>query len=127
MSAANLKLCKNKTDIIYGTVYPYDVCVSTVRDFKKLKAYLQTILPEEAWNEIDDGLASDDGRTIQFSTGQTIIQINKPMPGVIAHEVFHAVSFLMLKLMTPLTMDTNEVYAYLVQYLTDEIYKRFVI
>jgi len=123
----NMRIRRNKIEIIYGTIYPFDVMVSTETNFNKLHKFLIDKLPEESHDEIDSELMSSDGRTIMFSTGQTIIQINTLTPNIIAHEIFHAVFFFMMKINTPLNMDTNEAYAYLVGYLTGEIYKRFMI
>ena len=122
-----MRIRRNKIEIIYGTIYPFDVMVSTETNFNKLHKFLIDKLPEESHDEIDSELMSSDGRTIMFSTGQTIIQINTLTPNIIAHEIFHAVFFFMMKINTPLNMDTNEAYAYLVGYLTGEIYKRFMI
>jgi len=42
---------------------------------------------------------------------------------VIAHEIFHVVEFLMDKLTMSLCQENDETYAYLIGYITKEIYK----
>ena len=63
------------------------------------------------------------GRTIMLRDGQTILRLEKASPDIIAHEVFHAVDFLMNKIGMKLTEESGEAYAYAVDYLTKEIYK----
>jgi hypothetical protein len=43
--------------------------------------------------------------------------------GTIAHEVFHAVQFLMDKIGCNLAHESEEPYAYLIQYVTNKIYE----
>ena len=45
---------------------------------------------------------------------------------VIQHEIFHIVDFLLQFIDTPLTDDTSEVYAYLIEYYTREIYFQII-
>jgi hypothetical protein len=44
-------------------------------------------------------------------------------PQLVAHEVFHAVSYILRRKGLPLSDDTEEAYAYLIQFLTTEILK----
>ena len=43
--------------------------------------------------------------------------------GLLQHEIFHTVGFFMSEINTPLKNSTHEAYAYLIQYLTEQIYK----
>ena len=64
------------------------------------------------------------GRTTMLMGGQVIIQLaNYPKPGspVLAHEVFHTVFAIMDRIGIPLSNDSDEAYAYLVQFLTKEL------
>lgn len=40
------------------------------------------------------------------------------------HEIFHIVAFIMEKITMPLTDESSEAYAYLIQYLTKKIYDK---
>lgn len=44
---------------------------------------------------------------------------------VLAHEIFHVSTFLMRDVEIPLTDDTDECYAYLNDYITEQIYRLF--
>jgi hypothetical protein len=70
------------------------------------------------------------GRMVMFIGKQTIIRLNfmprlkNPIEmSLLQHEIFHAVGFIMSEINTPLNNDTHETYAYLIQYLTEEVYK----
>lgn len=43
--------------------------------------------------------------------------------GTLAHEIFHAVTFILTRIGMSLTNESDEAYAYLIGYLTKEIYK----
>jgi hypothetical protein len=70
------------------------------------------------------------GRAVIFECGATIIRLwNYPTYpedfGSLAHEIFHAVSFVMYKIGQTLEIRvSDESYAYLIGYLTKEIYKK---
>jgi hypothetical protein len=69
------------------------------------------------------------GRTVMFKSGHFLIRM-PVVPstcgeyGTLAHEIFHCVEFLMERIGMRLTVDSDEAYAYLIGYLTTEIYKR---
>lgn len=70
------------------------------------------------------------GRTVMFSSNQTLIRL-KEYPrtpteyGNLQHEIFHAVTFIMDRIgMKLVVTESDEAYAYLVGYLTTEIYKK---
>lgn len=114
--------------IISYVIYPFDVMVSIAENNDTLR---KKLLKYGA--KIDDiDLTFHDcqqGRCIMFPGGQTLIRLYKypktPQGyGHLQHEIFHAVEFLMSKLNTPLTEDSDEAYAYAIDYLTTEIYKR---
>ena len=86
--------------------------------------------------EADEGMfamaENHKGRTLHLDGGQTIIRIPTQIKtaeqhGTLAHEIFHAVEFLFRRLNTNLTLDSDEPYAYLIGYLTEQIYSRFKI
>jgi hypothetical protein len=112
--------------IIHCVIYPFDVMVSFETDFVKFKKTLQPKLPNDIWHEIDNFNTTDyNARTIMFSNKTTCIRFLNYNKGIVAHEIFHAVDFVMNDIGMKLTEESDEAYAYFVQYLTDQIYFRF--
>lgn len=42
--------------------------------------------------------------------------------GTLSHEIFHAAEYILREIGMPLSLDSNEAYAYLIGYLTKEIF-----
>jgi hypothetical protein len=68
------------------------------------------------------------GRATLFPCNRTLIRLkNYPTTatdhGIIAHEIFHAVDFLLERIGIKLSGDSGEAYAYLIGYVTQEVYK----
>lgn len=114
---------KGMAKLIYYRVYPFELIVST-QSKKNFLELLKDNLPDEEHSELNLFDGHYDARTVMFSGGQTAIHFNKYKDSSISHEVFHAVHFLMDRLNCNLTMDSCEAYAYLIQYITDEIYNK---
>jgi hypothetical protein len=69
------------------------------------------------------------GRTVMLRGGQTIIRLRRfngdpASIAVLAHEVFHAVTFLFDKIRVQLTDQSDEAWAYAVEFLTRKILTR---
>lgn len=124
---------KGSNFIIPLVVYPFDVMISigeTNEDIdKRFKKYNLTAE--------DISLATFtshtvQGRTVMFSSNQTLIRLrNFPKSpvdyGNLQHEIFHAVTFVMDRIGMVLKVEeSDEAYAYLIGYLTREIYKRLM-
>ena len=116
--------------IIPLVVYPFEVMISIGEDGNQLEKRLKK------YNISDDDLSSLDivgntvmGRTVMFSTNQTVIKIPRvpitPMEwGNLQHEIFHAVTFVMDRIGMKLRIEeSDEAYAYLIGYLTQKIYE----
>jgi hypothetical protein len=58
------------------------------------------------------------GRTILLSGGGSIVWIIEQKNSTIVHELFHSTCHILKNRETPLSEDTEEVYAYLLEYLT---------
>ena len=110
-------------------IYPFDVMVSIDETDsklkKKLKSYGISGLGRDSSWKYPNSTAT--GRTIMFPSNQTLIRL-RSVPktpfefGVLAHEIFHAVTFIMHKIGMKLKiMQSDEAYAYLIGYLTKEI------
>jgi len=112
-----------KYKVIPYVVYPFDVMVSFHSTYMELEKELKSGLPEFCWDDISRFAATYEGKTVRFENGFTCMSISNIDHRTIAHEVFHAVEFLMEHIGIKLTYETDEVYAYVIGYLTDEIYK----
>lgn len=123
-----MRIRKNKLIIISNEIYDFDVCISTYTNKYVLKKKLIDLLPPESHNEIDEFLNGEfNGRARIFRTGQTVIQINKLSPDVVAHEIFHATSFIFEHIGMPHDSNSEEAYAYFIGFITREFYKYMVI
>lgn len=117
--------------IIPIVVYPFDVMVSVAEtDLSLVTSLLRRGIDKEDVTAICYKNPQSTGRTVMFSGGQTVLRLRKypkcPVTkGVLAHEVFHAVHFILDRIGTPLEIEkSDESYAYLIQYLTKEIYNK---
>lgn len=126
---------KKLNKIIPIGLYPFDLMISfnesdndVITALKKFNINAKKTSEKTVFDM--DKLKNKQGRMVMFVGKQTIIRLNF-MPKLIdpfemsllQHEIFHAVGYLMSEINTPLNDDTHEVYAYLVQYLTEQIYK----
>lgn len=127
---------KSTCFIIPLHVYPFDVLFSIGETDEQFRKSIRKYCPPSVINDLgEDPLIlkfteTSKGRTVHLnSTNQTFIRL-KHYPktcsdyGDIAHEIFHAVEFIFHKIGLHHSVESGEAYAYLVGYLTKEIYKR---
>lgn len=119
---------KSMNFIIPYVIYPFDVMVSICEDDEVLKRKLTRYGADFDGMDLSHS-DSQKGRCVMFSNGRFLLRLygypkTPAHYGHLQHEIFHAVEFLMDKLNTPLSDDSDEAYCYLIQYLTTEIYKR---
>ncbi len=108
-------------------IYPYDIMFSFGETNKQLYKTLDKYkIPydEQGKSVIDES----DGkyRTIMFPTGQTLVRIaKKPKQpneyAVVVHEIYHAVNNVMRNIGMTYSADSEEAYAYCIQYVTQEV------
>lgn len=115
--------------IVPLVVYPFDVMVSVDQSdeaFKKSIGRYDIHLS-------DKGFKMNPKQTAFFiitSTNQSIIRIRRnvnryELMGFIAHEIFHAVTFIMQRVGMKLKLlSSDEAYSYLVGYLTEQIFRK---
>jgi hypothetical protein len=120
--------------IIKGTVYPFDVMVSVDEtDEQLMKQMKKAGIKKSLCKSVMEFEFLGRGRCTQLETGQLIIRLRKDEDriktlGVVAHEIFHAVTMLMDRIGMKLeVMVSDESYAYLTQFYTEEIYRRIKI
>lgn len=118
---------KSKNFIIPYVIYPFDIMFS----FGETDIQLYSKLKREGITDFSDcdigGITK--ARTVMFKEGPTLIRM-RHIPkspedfGHLQHEIFHAVDFLFMRISIELCDKSGEAYAYLIQYLTEQVYKR---
>ncbi len=117
--------------IIPYQIYPFSVLFS----FGDKDREVFKILKEHGIKKpgTDYKMAPDEfGITAQFDNGFTLIrmhEIPKTPEGyaVLQHEIFHGVIWLMQHVGAALNDESNENFAYVIEYLTREVYKKIMI
>lgn len=121
-----MKKIKKRNFIISWEIYPFDVLVSIGEEHADILKHIKKTGYELDDEEKEKIWMSGRGRTIMLKGGQTIVRLDTETPDVIAHEVFHAVAFLMDKIKIKLTQDSDEAFAYAIEFLTKRIYKELI-
>jgi hypothetical protein len=112
-------------------LYPFDVLVSVGQNEDQLGRVLDK-MPALTHDDIKACAYPSPfvtGRAVMFTTNVSIIRLRKlPVTsadfGTLAHEVFHIVTFVMDRVGMSFNLGTSdEAYAYLTGYLTEQIYK----
>ncbi len=117
--------------IVPLVIYPFDVMVS----FEESNEQVATRLSKIGFSMQDIELAmirnhTVRGRACMFSSNQSLIRMTqKPTTPIgfaqLQHEIFHVATFVMDVVgMEYKTNVSDEAYAYLIQYLTNEIYTK---
>lgn len=122
-------LLKPKTFLIDYTLYPFHVLVSTdsyENVLKRLSTYDLELDDEDIEALKMDGRA----RCVMIKDGGTVVRLsNEPDSpehiGDLVHECFHAVFFLFNRIGISLSRDSDEAFAYAIEYLAREILKQF--
>ena len=122
-------MIKSKNFVIETVIYPFDVLISYGETEAQLAKNLKMYGAKANVKELlgDNTTAA---RTTMLDSGQTIITFNpkkfkKEFHNYVAHEVFHAVTFIMDRVGMKLeVMVSCEAYAYLIGYLVGEIHKQ---
>lgn len=99
---------------------------------KQITRKLKSRLPEKCHDDIKQVYFNSDsnqGRCVQVPNGATVIRLREipkspEQYGFLHHEIFHAVEFLMQRIGVNYDMESSETWAYLIGYLTEQIYKR---
>ncbi len=114
-------------------VYPFEVVVAfgckdteVVRYITKLNDGQPLLERTKADIRMDDGAG---GKTVHFTDGDCLIRLRRVPKtpagrGILAHEVSHVVEYVMEKIGMPHAHDSREAWAYLTEYITEQIYQR---
>lgn len=125
------KVSKKEYYLVKGTVFPFDILITLFDDDKLIKFIEKTMgyeLDQEEKNKLPmNGV----GRSIMLKGGQTIIRLRKEktilgydLP-TLAHEIEHAIFFIMDKVGIKHTEDSDEVFAYYQAYVLRECLENF--
>lgn len=125
-------MAKKLNFIIELGIYPFDVMVSFGEKDKELFKMLAETYYMTAEDIADAAYSTKKctGRAILFSGNQSLIRMRQipetpTEKGVLAHEIFHVVTFIMDKIGSKLEIGTSdEPYAYLTGYITKKIYEK---
>lgn len=116
--------------IIPLVIYPFDVIVSIDEDDNiLLKRLLKKGIKEKDCKPFIKMSKNVVGRAFILPSNETVIRFKtledkSEMAGNIAHEVFHAVTFILERVGVKFDLNiSDEAYAYLIGHLTTEIYK----
>lgn len=117
---------KKKSFIVPWHIFPFDVlvCLGLNREDVMRKIGNHYDLSEE---EKENLHMYGTGRTVMLEGGQTILWLkNYPRPGsgVLVHEIYHAKDFILDKIGIKMSSDCDELGAYMVEYLNNEIVKK---
>ena len=114
----------------FGT-YPFDLMVSIGQDDDQLGKVLDRYdLTEDDIRDCQYTSPTCQGRYVLFSTNGSFIRLRKVPKtaydyGILSHEIFHVVAGFMQRIGAKLKVGTSdELYAYLIQHITEQIYKR---
>lgn len=103
------------------------VCFGDVQGVKEaLQKYIGDEKTEETMRNFGKVGKTTLARTCMAANGGVVLWMpslpsNTRDYGTLAHEVFHAVSYIMKKADVPFSADTEETYAYLIGYITLQI------
>jgi hypothetical protein len=119
-----MKKNKSSIQIIELNVFPYDIMVAidipVEKITHKLKRFGVKLTDEQIGYLKSSGLA----HTIKLPNKAVLIYfVNKPSSGIIAHEVFHAVWMILATMGVEPSVESEEVYAYMIEYIVNQINK----
>jgi hypothetical protein len=118
---------KSKNFIIDLVIYPFQIMVSIGQSDKKLKKCLKEFGVE--WSDDFILKTGTRGRCLLNEENQTLIRLKELKTpedyGTLQHELFHAVTFILERIGMEFDLNkSDEAYAYLIGYITQEVYKR---
>ena len=117
---------KKTFDVIPLVIYPFDVYISINQTDNELKKSMggQDMTDSEGLFNLPETTAA---RCVMLPSNLTVIRFkigDEIRHDHIAHEIFHAVTFIMERVgMEFIVMKSDEAYAYLIGYITKKVYE----
>ncbi|MFA6096718.1 MAG: hypothetical protein WC788_03780 [Candidatus Paceibacterota bacterium] len=112
---------KKQHFVISWGIYPFDVMISIGTTTEEVIKAITKLGCELSDNEKKLLEVTGRGRTVMLENGQTVIRLKSYSQSVLAHEIFHAVCFLFDRIGITFSSDSDEAFAYAIEYLTREI------
>ena len=105
-------------------VYGHDIVVSIGQSDEGLYEDIRENISEKKFNKTIANQTSI-ATTFKLKTGCILIRFkdNIDNPGIVAHEAFHAIVYLFEKIGIEYAYESEEAYAYALEYLTNQILK----
>ena len=105
-------------------VYGHDIVVSIGQTDEGLYEDIKENISEKKFNKIIANQKSI-ATTFKLKTGCILIRFKDDIdsPGIVAHEAFHAIVYLFEKIGIEFAYESEEAYAYALEYLTNQILK----
>lgn len=116
------------TFIVNCGCYPFDIMVHFGEDRTNLYKKLKNKIPQESIDSMKE-LKYSNGKSLMHDTGQMVLWL-KEKPNTIKglatlnHEIFHCVCFLMERIGVVYSNDSDEAFAYLIEYVSVQIYSK---
>ena len=112
--------------IIDCQVYPFQILVYFGQDKKPLFKELSKRLPKSCVKNLKK-LEFKAGKSVMFTNGQTLLWLNEKPNSIsglatLNHEIFHCACFILERVGFVYSESSDEAYAYLIEYLTKQIY-----
>lgn len=113
---------KRPFKIIKLNAFPYDVMVSFRNTPEEIKAELKKYGVKLDKEQEEYLQRTPLAHTIKMPNNAVLIHfVKEPTQGVIAHEAFHAAWMILATMGVSPSVDSEEVYAYLIEYLVNQI------
>lgn len=117
--------------IVDCQVYPFQILVYFGEHKKPLYKELKKCLPKETVDTLKT-LNFKVGKSVMFSSGQTLLWLKETPNSISAlatlnHEIFHCVCFILERAGITYSDKSDEAFAYLIEYLTNQIYGKLTI
>ena len=118
-----MKKIKPRFCLILGTIFPFDVLIA-VSTYEEVIKYIENNKKYQLNDEEKEKLEmTGNGRTVILGGGQTIIRLKRQKTSLgidvcdLAHEIEHAVYFILERIGVKHNIDSDEVFAYYQAYL----------
>lgn len=117
--------------IVPLVIYPFDVMVSVDQTDEQLMKILRKHgEDEQSCEKLLNQPDTCPGRAVLLASNRTVIRLRRQrskakFAGIIAHEVFHAVTFIFDRIGITFDLDKcDEAYAYAIMYLAEKIHEK---
>lgn len=112
--------------IVDCKIYPFEIMVYFGEEKEPLIKKLKKFLPDKLFEDIKT-MDIKNGRSIIFDSGQTLLWLKEKPTSIdglalLNHEIFHCTCFILERVGIKYSHKSDEAFAYLIQYLTEEIY-----